>query len=413
MSLINQMLQELDARGAAPVNGGVLQGQIRPAPASRRRFPLGLSVLVTALALGGGAAWFWLSRPASTDTSRILLNADGTASAHTALAQPPLAPENPAPDPMQMPVSGEAMPLKLETTLAEAAPAPVSAAVAAMPAAQAAQATAAVPAAPAAQSIASPAVAVAAAMTAPAASTPIAAEPAAVSSPVAPVPSANASTLSGAAPAPAAARASGPEPANPGLTKQVRALSSRQQAENDYRKAASLIQQGRADAAISLLEQALRGDEQHAAARQTLAALLLESRRPKEAELALREGVRLDPAQTGMAMILARLQLEHSTLDAALETLQRSLPHAAGRADYHAFLAALLQRAGRHNEAITHYSQALRQAPDNGVWWMGQGISLQAEKRVTEAADAYARAKASNSLSPELQAFVNEKLNSL
>jgi MSHA biogenesis protein MshN len=44
---------------------------------------------------------------------------------------------------------------------------------------------------------------------------------------------------------------------------------------------------------------------------------------------------------------------------------------------------------------------------------MGLGISLQAESRVPEAQEAYGRAKASNTLSPALLAYVDQKLNQL
>ncbi len=161
----------------------------------------------------------------------------------------------------------------------------------------------------------------------------------------------------------------------------MRELTPRQLAENDYRKASGLIQQGRQAEAIAALEQALQLDAHHAAARQTLVALLIEANRQGEAVRSLRDGLQIDAGQTGLAMILARLQLERGELKPALETLQRSLPHAADRADYQAFLAALLQRDGRHREAVEHYALALRKSPDNGVWWMGQGISLQAENR--------------------------------
>ena len=116
-------------------------------------------------------------------------------------------------------------------------------------------------------------------------------------------------------------------------------------------------------------------------------------------------------------MILARLQVEKGELRPALDTLQYSLPFAANRADYQAFLAALLQRDKRHKEAADHYLIALRVAPQNGpqagLWWMGLGISLQAENRVAEAQDAYSRAKASNTLSAELQSYVDQKLSQL
>ncbi len=44
---------------------------------------------------------------------------------------------------------------------------------------------------------------------------------------------------------------------------------------------------------------------------------------------------------------------------------------------------------------------------------MGLGISLQALNRNTEAQDAFRRAKNSNSLNPELQAFVDQRLRQL
>jgi MSHA biogenesis protein MshN len=44
---------------------------------------------------------------------------------------------------------------------------------------------------------------------------------------------------------------------------------------------------------------------------------------------------------------------------------------------------------------------------------MGLGISLQAANRLPDARDAFGRAKASNALSPELLAYVEQQLNQL
>ncbi len=134
---------------------------------------------------------------------------------------------------------------------------------------------------------------------------------------------------------------------------------------------------------------------------------------PQAAIDTLQAGLQLDPAQAGMAMILARVQVEKGELAPALETMRRSLPYAAERADYQAFLAALLQRDGRHPEAIEHYQQALRKAPDNGLWWMGQAISLREAGRSAEARDAFSRASAGSGLTPQLQAFVEQQLRQL
>jgi MSHA biogenesis protein MshN len=151
----------------------------------------------------------------------------------------------------------------------------------------------------------------------------------------------------------------------------------------------------------------------HAAARQTLIGILLENKHKDGAIRRAKEGLALDAAQPGLAMILARLELEKGELQSAIETLERSLPYAVDRADYQAFLAALLQRAERHKEAVEHYFIALQKVPQNGVWWMGVAISLQADRRKPEAIEAFKRAKSTNSLSPELVDFVNAQLAQL
>jgi MSHA biogenesis protein MshN len=197
------------------------------------------------------------------------------------------------------------------------------------------------------------------------------------------------------------------------VTKQIKELTPQQRAENEYRKAIILVQQGKAGEAVGGLEQALQLDPQHAAARQTLVGVLLDTGRRDEAAGMAREALSTDPAQPGLAMILARLRLEKGEVKSAVETLQRTLPYAADRADYQSFLAALLQRDGRNKEAADHFLLALQKAPQNGVWWMGLGISLQAEHRLTEAQEAFGRARSSNSLSPELHAFVESKLKQL
>jgi MSHA biogenesis protein MshN len=112
-------------------------------------------------------------------------------------------------------------------------------------------------------------------------------------------------------------------------------------------------------------------------------------------------------------MLLARLQVERGDVPLALETLQKTLPYAGELADYQSFVAALQQRQSHHEEAVAHYQIALKLAPNNGLWLMGMGISLQALQRKEEARDAYLRALATNSLSAQLQAYVQQKLKEL
>ena len=197
------------------------------------------------------------------------------------------------------------------------------------------------------------------------------------------------------------------------IAPQAKEVTPQQAIDNNYRKAVALIDVGQISQAIDMLQQVLQLDPKHAAARQTLVGLLLDTKHQDDAMRKLQEGIAIDPSQTGMAMILARLQVERGNTRTALETLERSLPYALADADYQAFLAALLQREKRHKEAIDHYAIAIRKMPENGLWWMGYGISLQAENRLPEAKDAFTRAKSSSTLSPELRTFVDQKLSQM
>lgn len=190
-------------------------------------------------------------------------------------------------------------------------------------------------------------------------------------------------------------------------------ISPQQHAENEFRKANLAAQEGRTDDALAGYEGVLRLNPLHHAARRAWVGVLLGLKRNGDAERVLQDGLMLDAHEASLAMLLARLQVERGAVPLALETLQKNLPDAERQADYQAFVAALLQRQERHKEAVMHYQVALQLAPNNGVWLMGMGISLQALQHNQEARDAYQRALASNSLSPQLQVFVEKKLKEL
>lgn len=383
MSLINQMLQDLDARGSDGVGATAAHSQIRAVPERAGMHAAWWVALVLAILLGVAIAWFWLRGTAPVGVAApgvvppqlaLKLDPDIVAAQATVLQNPAAA--------NSVASASASLPALVQQTETKGAPNKLPA-----ESVQSADVKASV-----ATTHLAPQIPLMAEMIAPARPTVLATPP---------------TKKRGLEEAPKAPEAGSPV----NLNKQVKELTPQQRAENEYRKATSMMPQGSTAETIAVLEQALQLDPLHASARQTLVGLLLERKRQDEAVRKLQEGLSLDPGQAGMAMILARLQVEKGELQPAVETLQRSLPYTQDRADYQAFLAALLQRQTRHKEAIEHYLIALRKTPQNGVWWMGLGISLQAENRSGEAQEAFGRAKATNTLSPELQAFVEQKLS--
>jgi len=191
-----------------------------------------------------------------------------------------------------------------------------------------------------------------------------------------------------------------------------RVLTAEQRAENLYRDAVELIKQGRMAEAQGLLKRALSEYALHHASRQLLARSLVESGQSEEAKTLLLDGLTIAPQRTELYIALAHVHLSNNDLDAAIKAMESGLPVASNNAEFHAFLAALLQRKGRHEEAIEHYVIALRKVPDAANWLLGLGISLQAQKDVSSATEAYQRA-IELGLTPSLMQFAQERLRQL
>ena len=207
-------------------------------------------------------------------------------------------------------------------------------------------------------------------------------------------------------------------PAHSSNSSIVKQISPEQKSGNSYRQALANLQQGRVAEAQSNLAQALEANPANQEARQTLAGLLLDNSRNDEARATLAAGLAIAPEQTNFRMALARLQIELGDKSAALTTMEQGQAYANNNADYQSFLAALLQRANRHDEAISHYKTALSMnaSPNNSSSansLVGLGISLQATGKLENAQDAFTRAQSVATLSPELAQFIDQQLKQI
>jgi MSHA biogenesis protein MshN len=248
----------------------------------------------------------------------------------------------------------------------------------------------------------------------PRAARPSAARPAPESAPVvAPVatdaPPAAAATDSVPAAATQAAAAESPS----AIDKQMREMTVQQRAETAFRSGVAQLQNGRVSAAETNFREALKVDPTHVAARQALLGLLVDGGRNDEAEELLRRALELNPRQPRHAMVLARLEVDRGEVGGAINTMVGALPYVRSDPEFYAFLAALLQRDGRHRDAVDYYRTALQSSPGNAVWLMGLGMSLRASDQFADARDAFQRAAASNQLNADLQTFVDRQLREL
>ena len=194
-------------------------------------------------------------------------------------------------------------------------------------------------------------------------------------------------------------------------------MSPEQTANSNYQQALIYLQQGRVSESEAFLAKALEFNPTHHEARLTLASLLLDNKRLNDAKDVLNTGLQISPEQNEFRIALARLQVNANEQAAALSTLEQGLPYAGNRADYYAFLATLLQRSGQHDMAITHYTKAIALENNTGSvkinTLVGLGISLQAIGQLENAQQVFTRAQQSDSLSPTLVNFVDQQLKKI
>lgn len=416
MSIINRMLQELDRRHAAegpptaPGNApGKLASTVRTVKPERTGSTMfwRISAVVILVAAAGVAylTWYAPSRratssvapPSSVPKAPTLPRADGIAAAPAPPASsptgaPPASPQSRTPAAQE--TQGEALPqakvdilrlaTEIHTPVAERpAPPPPRAAAARSPVDR---------------------------------ETVRAKPPAAAKPSAAPEPAAPPAAQQPAPPKPAAslhALRSGPTAAEPGRIDKRVSRSSRDRAEGEFRRAMNFVNQGRMSEGMDGLRAALALDPTYEAARQTLVSLLLEAKRTDDAAVALEEGLALNSSNSGFAMLLARIRVERGNLGGALELLQKHEAAALDNGEYRAFVAALLQRLDRHEEAIQEYLAALAIAPGVGTWWVGLGISQEASSRRKEAAESFRRAKLTGTLNTNLAGYADQRLRQL
>lgn len=149
-------------------------------------------------------------------------------------------------------------------------------------------------------------------------------------------------------------------------------------------QAQALYASGSADAAVQLLQDSLQSAEQANPPAPVAAQLRL-----------VRE--------------LARMELSQGRASAVLELLGRLEPLLAGQADLWAVRANAAQRLGRHVDAVQYYSTALQSRPAEQRWLLGSAVSHAALGQLGLAAELAEKARAIAPVSKEVWAYLRQQ----
>jgi MSHA biogenesis protein MshN len=197
------------------------------------------------------------------------------------------------------------------------------------------------------------------------------------------------------------------------VDKKIRPLTAEEKSEAAYRRAVRLLDQGRPEDASVQLRESLREQPGHVKARELAAGLALQGGHWREAQELLEEGLRQVPSHYPFARLLARVYVDHGSEAKALAVMESAAPTGSDDPDFSALLGVLYQRAGRHADAVQVYKRALALRPQDARTWLGFAISLEGTEQWDAAKRAYARAKESGGLTPPLIQYAEQRLAAL
>lgn len=188
------------------------------------------------------------------------------------------------------------------------------------------------------------------------------------------------------------------------------AHSNAQRLEHQLSQAGALIASGRNAEASDRLVQLLSAHPEHIDARQALAALQAEQGQTQQALITLLDGAVIHP--THFAPMAATVQVQLGDLQGALATLER-VPPPARTAPIHALAGGIAQRLGQHERAAAAYRLALDGDAQLPSASLGLGLSLEALGQHAQALEAYQQANAQALASPQLKQFAAERYRAL
>lgn len=117
------------------------------------------------------------------------------------------------------------------------------------------------------------------------------------------------------------------------------------------------------------------------------------------------------PPATQLQLVreLARMELVQGRSAAVLDLLGRLEPLLAGQADLWAVRANAAQRLGRHQDAVQFYATALQTRPAEQRWLLGSAVSLAALGQLGAAAELADKARAIGPVSKEVLAYLRQQ----
>lgn len=175
----------------------------------------------------------------------------------------------------------------------------------------------------------------------------------------------------------------------------------------------SAMRAGDLNAAEIKFRQVLIAEPDATQASSYLFTVLIDQGRVEAADAVAAAGLENGSDIGALAKLYARSLLNRGEAGSALRILEDHRAASSGDPEYAALLAALLQKAARHEEAAQIYEQLLTLDQQAGDWWVGLGIAQDGLGRPTEALQAFQRARETGTISAALADYSDRRIAEL
>ena len=195
--------------------------------------------------------------------------------------------------------------------------------------------------------------------------------------------------------------------AEPSVIKKLAELTPEMEAQQLYDEAQALRRAGKLEAAMSKYRLALEHQPGMRSARTQLVRLMQDSGQPDAALSLLKAGYDQKP-DDGLAIAAGRLLADQGRREDALNWLERGRDGL--RPADHALMGALQSQTLRYEAAVKSYQRALASDPNQGGWLLGLGLAQEAMGRIEDAHVTYRNALDRGEFKPDVVKFLRQKL---
>lgn len=203
------------------------------------------------------------------------------------------------------------------------------------------------------------------------------------------------------------------EKAAPVFSKSSTQLSLQERDRRVSQDALAMLQRGDSAKAVALLSAFIDANPKALVARETWITWALAKQNWPVAEAQLQQALAQFPAEGSLIKLQSRLLTAQQQTSEALQLLQAHLPQHTQDVEYLALMAPLLQQQGAHSQAVELYRSLLRQDAQQAAWWVGLAISLEAMGLNSDALQAYLQARRVPQIDARLKQYADSRIQAL